>query len=41
MGHALVGGLIRSSWATAEELAVVEPLASAGPISSADFRGSS
>jgi pyrroline-5-carboxylate reductase len=29
MGHALIGGLIRSSWATADELAVVEPLASA------------
>jgi len=29
MGHALLGGLIRSSWATSGELAVVEPLASA------------
>jgi pyrroline-5-carboxylate reductase len=29
MGHALIGGLIRSSWAAPGELAVVEPLASA------------
>jgi pyrroline-5-carboxylate reductase len=29
MGHALIGGLIRSSWAVSDELAVVEPLASA------------
>lgn len=29
MGHALIGGLIRSSWAASDELAVVEPLASA------------
>ena len=29
MGNALIGGLIRSSWAAPDELAVVEPLASA------------
>jgi pyrroline-5-carboxylate reductase len=39
MGGALLGGLLRAGWATADQLAVVEPLAARRDELTAEFRG--
>jgi pyrroline-5-carboxylate reductase len=39
MGAALIGGLIASAWAPADELAVVEPLAERGEVLRAEYPG--